>query len=36
MSPDSGVAVIAICNVRKVEVLNAVLDATAGLADQPR
>jgi CubicO group peptidase (beta-lactamase class C family) len=36
MSPDSGIAVIAICNVRKVEVLNAVLDATAGLADQPR
>lgn len=36
VSPDSGIAVIAICNVRKVDVLNAVLDAAAGLGDQPR
>jgi CubicO group peptidase (beta-lactamase class C family) len=36
VSPESGVAVIAICNVRDVKVLNAVLDAAAGFADQER
>jgi CubicO group peptidase (beta-lactamase class C family) len=36
VSPDSGIAVIAICNVRRAEVLNAVLDAAAELGRQPR
>lgn len=36
VAADNGVGVIAICNVRDVKVLNAVLDATATLAALPR